>query len=491
MLDLIKAALKTGSGTISTLLFGILSTKVMAVMLGPSGIGLLSLLRQVRQTAVAVATVSGNTALVQGISVREATERKHYIKTVLFLMTLFSCLVSFSLFLGADHVSGWIFGLDGNKFVALIRWLALPVLLSSLVVFFSGVLNGFRAIGRLAIVNVVGSFTILVISYPVAYFFKDGYEMAFIWMMTASSISALITAIFFLRGQGLIDLFFSDFLSSLNRKDANHFLTISMAMLAGGVANTVVILLIRSMVTHDSGIEGAGIFDVAWTLSMMYVGLITQSFGTYYLPTLSKCNSAAERIILIQRVFHLATLVLVPVVVSVVVLKPTLLHLLYSDEFYPSLSLIRWMLIGDYFKVTSWIFGTLILAYADMRTFLWTELPSLLFLFLSAYFSISLFENIEGIGIGFLLLYILHLTFMSYYAISKYKYIFTVTSVIHWFIGLLLIIIFSFITWNSVNISFFISVLGIILSIILSFLFLTKGEKNRCFDYIFSKIVRR
>jgi len=65
MRELLKAFLKTTSGTIGSLLLGTVSVKITAAMLGPSGIGLLSLLRQIHATTLVVATLSGQTVLVQ------------------------------------------------------------------------------------------------------------------------------------------------------------------------------------------------------------------------------------------------------------------------------------------------------------------------------------------------------------------------------------------------------------------------------------------
>ena len=44
MSEIIKAIAKTGSGTLASLIFGAAAMKVIAVVLGPTGVGLFSLL---------------------------------------------------------------------------------------------------------------------------------------------------------------------------------------------------------------------------------------------------------------------------------------------------------------------------------------------------------------------------------------------------------------------------------------------------------------
>jgi PST family polysaccharide transporter len=97
---------------------------------------------------------------------------------------------------------------------------------------------------------------------------------------------------------------------------------------------------VRSLVAREGGMSSAGIFDAAWTLSMTYVTLITTAFGTYYLPALSGLDNRAHRQELMQRMFRFVTVLIVPLILGVIVLKPLLLQILFSAEFLPAISLI-------------------------------------------------------------------------------------------------------------------------------------------------------
>ncbi len=66
MREILKAFFKTASGSAANVLLTVVALKIMAAILGPPGIGLLSLLRQTQQTALTAGTLSGQTALVQG-----------------------------------------------------------------------------------------------------------------------------------------------------------------------------------------------------------------------------------------------------------------------------------------------------------------------------------------------------------------------------------------------------------------------------------------
>ena len=481
MRKLLKAAFKTGSGTAGMLFFGILSTKIMAVMLGPAGLGLLSLLQQTRQTALTLATVNGNTALIQGIASRKANERNDYIGTVFWIILFIGALSCAGMVLLAPEITRAVLGRGDTKAVSLVRWLALPVFLGVLLMFFNGLLNGYRAIGRLAVVGVVTAFVVALLAYPTAQLVKEGYLLAFIWMMTVSMLAASAVAGYFLWREGWLASLLRSAAYGIQFQAARHFFSIAVTTLITGLATTGTLLAIRSLITQEQGLSGAGIFDVAWTLSMMYVGLVTQSFGTYYLPTLSGVVDPGERVLLMRRLFRLATLLMVPMVVAVIVLKPLVVHLLYSNKFMPSLEIVRWMLIGDYLKVTSWTFGFTILAYADMKVFFWKELILEAFFLASAYISLWQFHIVEGIGLGFLLMYVINLVYLSYYVYTRHHFTLTRAMAVHWLAGLALVLAVSFYTWSASEVDYSAAIVFIMTACLVSWLALDRSEKNAMF----------
>jgi len=65
MREILKAFTKTVSGTAVSLVISSLSVKIIASIIGPSGMGLYSILRQIHSTTLIAATMGGQTALVK------------------------------------------------------------------------------------------------------------------------------------------------------------------------------------------------------------------------------------------------------------------------------------------------------------------------------------------------------------------------------------------------------------------------------------------
>src|SRR5215210_2220953 len=93
MREIFKAVLTTGSGSGGRLLLGMATMKIMAVILGPSGVGLYSLLRQAVDFSNRFGTLGGETALVQGLASRKERVRDEYIVTTFWVFVLGALLI--------------------------------------------------------------------------------------------------------------------------------------------------------------------------------------------------------------------------------------------------------------------------------------------------------------------------------------------------------------------------------------------------------------
>ena len=479
MRDLLRAVFKTGSGSAASLILGMITMKIMAVVLGPAGVGLFSLLRQSQQTAVALAVLNGQMAVVQGTASREGKTRTEYLATVLGILTCTAGAVSLGFLIFAPQLSGWIVGQTDVSTVATVRWLALSVFFSAAAAYLASLLNGYRAVGRVVLVKVSNFALMALLAYPAAKLVKVGYPMAFAWLLTASAMSSFFLGGWFAFRAGWLVFLFDKTQRFFSYPAARYFIRLAGAMLVTGIVGTVVPLAMRALVANRFGLHDAGIFDVAWTLSMAYVMLILTSFSTYYLPTLTQTHDLLERPILIRRVFRLTMLLIVPLVVTVITLKPLVIKLLYTAEFLPSLEVMRWMLIGDYLKVFSWVFAFTMIAYSDMRTYLWTEILWGTLTLIAAAVAVINFNSMQGIGVIFLFLYISYLGYTLYYVYQRHNLTLDATLMRQWLIGLVLVLGASAETWNATQVNWVTAGLWLMVTLLFSLSVLNKNERQK------------
>lgn len=478
MKELLTAVLQAGGASGAGLLLTIVTAKVMAVVLGPQGVGLFALIRQSYQTVLITATLNGHAALVQGIAVQSGGARQQFLATVRWLLclTVGGGVLVFLLF--PLPIARFIAGPSGAIQADLIRWLSVPLVFGGASMYAGAVLNGHRAIGRLALMGVVGATVGALIAYPVAGLVRAGYPGAFVIQLgLPAAVAALLG--FWLIGRAGWSPGVTTGRWMLSRPMAGHFLRLASATMLTGVLATLIPLAIRALTVRQFGLAGVGIFDVAWTISMTYVTVVLASFSTYYLPALSGTGEQGRRAELIRRVFRLETIVLVPVITAILALKPVVVRALYSAEFLDATGIMGWMLVGDYFKVASWVLAFTMLAFADVRTLLWTELVWSGLQVSGAAFSILAFNSLEGVGVTFLVVYALYFGFALLYTHWRNHFTLDRGLALQWLLGLAVIVAASAWTWHDLTIRPLTAAGFVLLACVVSSMVLTRDERER------------
>jgi O-antigen/teichoic acid export membrane protein len=467
-----------GSGSLIGMTLGMAAMKVLAVVLGPSGVGLFSLLRQTHQTAVTVSVLNGQMAIVQGVASREENARPAFLSTVLWIIAGMGVGVSLALLVFAPQVSSWVLDRSDAQAIQAVRWLAPTVLLGAGQAYLIGLMNGYRAVGSVALVQLSGFATLALLALPAARLAKSGQILAFSWLLAASAAVAALVAMVFSFKHGHLTALWKTSRLRFTRASAQAFLPMAGTFLLTGFVGTAVPLCVRALAGRGFGLHGAGILDVAWTLSMAYIGLLLSSFSTYYLPVLSGMSDPAARARMILQVLRLALLLMVPLVTAMIVLKPLIARLLYSSDFLPALPIIRWMLIGDFFKVASWVFSFTMIAGTDMRTFLWTEVVCGAATLAGAMVVLLHFQWLPGIGVNYMLLYIGYLIYTFHYVQRRHQFVPDGRTILQWISGLIFVIVISIQTWDQTQVHGTGAVLWIGSAIGLSLVFLTRKERD-------------
>jgi O-antigen/teichoic acid export membrane protein len=359
-----------------------------------------------------------------------------------------------------------------------VRWLAIPTSLAVLHTYVRGVLNGFRAIGRLAVVQTSIAVVNAALAYPVSMAVDSGYAIAFVFMMSASFAAGIIIGVYTIRKKGWAKgLPRRGLRPRIHRSSAKHFFSIASVTIITGFLATGALLAVRSLIVSYYGMDSAGIFNAAWAIGMTYALLALTSFGTYYLPTLSQIVDEASRTRLMNQVLWIATFAIVPLSVVAIVFKPSIVGLLYSAEFMPALDVIRWMLPAVYIKAAGWVLAMPMLAYAHMRAYLLTESLWYIGFVALSIVSVTMFDSFEGIGFGFLLMYVLYFAYVLFYTTRQWAFRIERRLSVMCAFGVALVVAASLLTWNHQSTS--LSDIAILAPPVVVFIYLLLGKRRR------------
>jgi len=424
---ILKTSSITGGSSVINILIGLLRTKALALLLGPSGVGLVGLYTGLMGTATTIASMGvgmiGTRQVAEAIS-KEDDDALAIVKRAMFwgvlMLATTGALVVWTLReLLAVQVLGSIEHSD------MVGWLALGVALSVASASQGALLQGMRRIGDMAKLSVYGSILNTVL----------GIGLLWQWGSTVIWAFILIGPLFnFLLGHLYVSRLPKIKTIVISLQDITIqwkiFLRLGLPFMGAGLVQTVVQLWIRVSIGDQLGIEAVGHFQAAWTISMQYIGFVLGAMGADYYPRLTGVihdKVAASR--LVNEQTEVALLLSAPVFIAMIGLAPWVIHLLYSAAFTPAIEVLRWQILGDVLKVASWPMGFVILATGAGNTFFWAETTTLL---LMSGLIVGLLSHLglTVTGIAFLASYVYYLPVV--YLLAWKKINFKWTGAVFW-----------------------------------------------------------
>ena len=443
---LLRAMLASASGAALSGLLSVAAAKILAVGAGPSAVASLQTLQQARQTAVIAATANGQTAIVQGVSALEGGERSRYLRTSVSIVTVFTALVALLLWIAP----AWFLERSGLASIGTpTAWLMVAVALTSVYLFLTALLNALGKVEALAMLQVAGPLTMALCAWPSVALMR-GQASPRIGVLVAASAAVAAAAALAVTGRFREPLgnWMIPGTAWFDGRSARRFFSISTAMLVTGFVASAVTVLVRGNIVRAQGLSETGMFDAAWSISMNQVTLVLASVQTYYLPRLARAQTAEEKAHEVSRVLIAAVLVAAPVIAVIALAKPLVLHLLYSNSFLEAQRYLRWTLLGDYLKVSSWILSVPMLAAADMRIFLTSDLTVVAVFAGASHALLKWMSPAEGAAAAFLLMYLTHLALGFLYL--RYRQIrLSRRALLVWLAGLALVGSASWFAWQG------------------------------------------
>jgi O-antigen/teichoic acid export membrane protein len=414
-----KATSIFGGVQIINIIILIIRSKVVAILLGPSGMGIMSLLNSTIGVFSSLTDFGLKTSAVKDIATANSTNDNHTIAITIRVVRRLVWLTGFLGFLLMMFSSSWLsritFGNDDYT-IAFIC-ISVTLLLKQLSIGQLVVLQGLRKLKHLAKANVLGSLLGLIFTLPIYYLYGlDGIVPCII-----------ITALFSL----LLSWYFSNkiFVNKvkLSFKQTFHkgknMLKLGVMISLSGLLTLAIAYLLRIYINQLSGIEQVGLYSAGFTMLNTYVGLIFSALGTDYFPRLSSVsndNKLCKQ--LINQQSEITILIMAPILIIFIVFIKWIVILLYTNEFLPVIPMLYWAVIGIFFKASSWTISFLFLSKGAGKLFFWNELIVHIYTLALNIFGYYHF-GLMGLGLSFLVAYCLYL--IQVYIIVKIKYMFS------------------------------------------------------------------
>jgi len=405
--DLLKVSFLNAIATLVRMLTGFISSKIVAVLIGPSGIALLGQLNNFSTIIMNVCSGGINTGMTKHIAQYSESERK----TRLFLATGFriTAVLSFccalTLVFGANYFSQKI--LRSTEYALVFYIFGGTIMLYAFNAFLISTLNGFREFKKYVAVNITGSIAGLLFTIVLAYAF--GIMGALIAFVTYQSV-VLVVTIFMITSSRWFK--WKMFIGGFSKLAALRLSRFSMMALVSAIAVPSSQLIVRNYIAGTS-LDNAGLWEGMNRISAMYLMVITTSLGVYYLPKLASLRSNFEVKNEILSVFKLVIPFMLVSSLIIFMCRDLVINILFTEKFQDMQALFAFQLLGDFFKVMAWVLGYVLLAKAMTRTYIIVEIISCsLFAGLGILF-VNMYGTI-GATIGYACSFLLHFLIMVF-----------------------------------------------------------------------------
>jgi len=389
-----------GGASVINILVGIIKVKMLAILLGPAGVGLMGLYQSIMGTASTLVGCGLDTSGVRQIVLSQGNQKVLALvrRALLWGNTLLGGLAMVLLWMARDPIAKLVFH-DANH-TAEVGWLGIGVLLTLLSSSQMALLQGMRRVGDVARVNIFGS--LVGTAFGVLLVWCLGYEGVHWFVISAPLASAIFSSWYASRLQ--INEVEPDWM--VLRQQWQAMLSMGLPLMAAALLTLVTQLIARTMVMRDLGLDASGYFQAAWAISMTYIGFVLGAMGVDYLPRLTEVIDDRKRAKqLVSEQTEMALLMAAPILLAMITFAPWLIEIFYTKSFAPAAEILRWQVMGDIFKVIGWPMGFIVLAQGRGDVFIATQLNWNLIYLLCVWFGISEI-GLLVVGVAFFVAYV-------------------------------------------------------------------------------------
>ncbi len=403
--QILRATTIIGGSSLLNVIFRVIQSKAAAVLLGPTGLGLIGLLNSATSLAGTIAAAGLPASGVRQIAEADGSGDGAKVATtaitlqrIALLLAVAGALVFFAF---REQIAQLTLGsTQYANAMALLSAVPLFTVVSGAQL---AMIRGKRRIGDLARATIIGSALGTLVGVPILYLMGLAGVVPY---LVAIAGTALLMSWWYMRKIPIAKV-------PLTRKviahEARWLLKLGFVFMLSGLTTMATMYLVRVMIARLLGIGATGLYEAAITLSNVYVGFILGAMGADFYPHLSSVVHDDRRSNeLINAQVEVGLLLATPGILGMLAVGPFVLQVLYSAQFVAAFEVLRWQVLGTFLRVVTWPLAFLLLAKAKGGLYFWTEFGTNVFYLSMIGLGIH-FRGLPGVGMAFATMYLFHL----------------------------------------------------------------------------------
>lgn len=367
--NIIKGTSIFGGVQIFNILISAIRLKFVAIILGPTGMGVAGLFNSVSLTIQQFASLGLNLAVVKEIGYAKEDKRQlsDVITAIRPLILMSASIGALLCLLFPGLLSDMTFG--DVSYTGAFLILAAAVFFSISGSALMSVLQGLHAVKPLSKASVIGSSVGLIVGVPLYWLLGTN------GIVPAMSILALSTCLwYFLSLRKELKVSPNEWSRELHLPILKRVLFMGLVLMSNDLFRNLVNFLINIFIRKNGGMEDVGFFQSCSTMTSQYSAIVFTAMAMDYLPRLSGVSGDNLRMCeVVNRQMEIVGLLITPTACAVIFFAPWVMQILQTDAFLKAVTLLRLMAFGVIIRALMYPLGYIIFAKDNRRLFFWME----------------------------------------------------------------------------------------------------------------------
>lgn len=350
-------------------LVALVRNKLVALILGPSGMGLLSLFNSTIKLVSDSTNMGVPTSGVKTISdVYEQGDNQQLADSVCLIRS-WSVLVALLGMAVCAVAAPFIDSLSFSWGSHTLHYLLLSPTVGVMAITGGemAVLKAVRQLGALARISIYNVVAVLVVTVPLYYAFGETAIVPSLFL--AALIQAVLTI---WRSCRLFPVRYSFKRAFLSR--GGSMVRLGLSFVVVGVMGSGMEFAIRSFLNVCGSLETVGLYNAGYMMTMTLGGVVFSAMETDYYPRLSAIPSTGTALnSCVNRQIEVSLLVIAPMLVAMMFGLPLVLPLLYSGKFVAASGMLQFTLVALFVRAIKLPIAYQPLGRGDSRSFMLME----------------------------------------------------------------------------------------------------------------------
>lgn len=415
--SIFKSTFLFGFVTIVTIIVQVIQNKVVAVLLGPEGLGTIGIFQNSANMIRSGAGLGVSESAVRDISEAHASNDKERFskiisitRTVVLFTAALGTVITVAL---SPCLSDWTF--NSPDYIVWYILLSFTVAFKILSDGQLAILKGMRQLKRLAKATIIGSVLGLITAVPLYFLFgNDGIVPSLIVTALASfwASNYYVSKIDYTKTRFKLKQVFCE---------ASMMIKMGVALMLVSFICLLFNLIISAYIAHNGSLADVGYFQAGALIITGYFGVIITSMRTDYYPRISAIHNDNEALKdEFNKQSETGLILVFPCAILFIYLSSIFVRVLYDSGFAPANDYLDYAFVGTLITIVSNCLALILLAKRTAKIFLWSVVIQRIIL-LAVFIYLYNLWGLKGLGLAMIYLGVQHLVVLTVIVYWKYK----------------------------------------------------------------------